>query len=139
MKTKIEEGIKNAMKSKDTVRLRTLRALKTQMVNEEKSSSFKGVLDELLILTKAVKQQKDSIDIYSKVGRLDLVQIKQEELLILEEFLPKQLTEDEVKNKIIEIIGIWGNNLGLVIKHANQELRGQTDGKLIANLAKSLI
>lgn len=146
LKTTIEAGIKTAMLARDQDRLRTLRALKSQILLEETSDGFSGEMTaeaELKILTKAAKQRRDSLDIYVQQNRADLAEKEQAELSIIEEFLPKQLSEDDLRAKIQEIIIRVGANspadMGKVMGVASKSLTGQADGKAISAMVKSLL
>jgi uncharacterized protein YqeY len=100
LKSNIESGIKDAMRAKDQDRLRALRAIKSLILLEETSGNSTGELTtdaEMKILTKAAKQRKDSMEVFVAQGRSDLAEKEQAELTVIEEFLPKQLTEEELK------------------------------------------
>ena len=100
LKSNIEGGIKDAMRAKDQDRLRALRAIKSLILLEETSGNSTGELTtdaEMKILTKAAKQRKDSMEVFVAQGRSDLAEKEQAELTVIEEFLPKQLTEEELK------------------------------------------
>ena len=98
LKTNIDNGIKDAMRAKDQDRLRTLRAIKAMILIEESAGINTGAdlsADvEMKLLTKAAKQRRDSLEIFTSQGREDLARVEQSELTIIEEFLPKQLSED---------------------------------------------
>ena len=99
--------------------------------------------DEMRILTKAVKQRKDSADIYRQQGREDLLHTEEVEIAIIENYLPKQLSEDEVRTKLQEIIARVGasapSDLGKVMGVATKELAGLAEGKTISMLVKQLL
>jgi len=111
LKETIENGIKDAMRAKDADRLRALRAIKSMILLEETSGSNSGDLSadaEMKILMKAAKQRKDSLEVYVAQNRPDLAEKEQVELTIIEEFLPKQLSDAELTSRIAEIIGQVG-------------------------------
>lgn len=146
LKSQVESGIKDAMRAKQTDALRTLRAIKSLILLEETKSGATGTLtadDELRLLTKAAKQRRESADIYRTQGREDLLVIEEAELAIIEQFLPKQLTEDEIKAKLQDIIIRVGasapSDMGKVMGVATKELAGQADGKVVSALVKSLL
>jgi len=138
--------LKEAMKSKDAASLRTLRAIKAELLKEKTSEGFSGELTEemeLKILTKMAKQRKDSADTYKEQNREDLAATEEEELTVIKQFLPEQLSEEAVKDtvaSIIEKVGASGPaDLGKVMGMAMKELQGKADGKLISSLARQLL
>jgi uncharacterized protein YqeY len=146
LKSRVESGIKDAMRAKQTDTLRALRAIKSLILLEETKGGGTGELtadDELKLLTKAAKQRRESADIYRTQGREDLLKIEEAELAVIEEFLPKQLTEDEIKTKLQEIISRVGasapSDMGKVMGVATKELAGQADGRVVSALVKSLL
>lgn len=139
LKETIEAGIKDAMRSKDADRLRALRAIKSMILLEETSGSNADGLSadaEMKILMKAAKQRKDSLDVYVTQNRPDLAEKEQAELSIIEEFLPKQLSEEELTTRIAEIIAAVGAtspaDMGKVMGAASKQLAGLADGKAIS-------
>lgn len=146
LKTNIESGIKDAMRAKDQDRLRALRAIKSLILLEETSGNSTGKLTtdaEMKILTKAAKQRKDSMEVFVAQGRNDLAEKEQAELTVIEEFLPKQLTEEELKAKLSEIIARVGasapSDMGKVMGVATKELAGLADGKVVSATVKALL
>lgn len=146
LKTNIESGIKDAMRAKDQDRLRALRAIKSLILLEETSGNSTGELTtdaEMKILTKAAKQRKDSMEVFVAQGRSDLAEKEQAELTVIEEFLPKQLTEEELKAKLTEIIARVGasapSDMGKVMGVATKELAGLADGKVVSATVKALL
>jgi hypothetical protein len=139
LKETIENGIKDAMRAKDADRLRALRAIKSMILLEETSASSSGVLSvdaEMKILMKAAKQRKDSLEVYVAQNRPDLAEKEQVELTIIEEFLPKALTDAELTTRIAEIIEQVGAtstaDMGKVMGVASKALAGLADGKSIS-------
>ncbi|MEY3855409.1 MAG: hypothetical protein RIS68_1423 [Bacteroidota bacterium] len=139
LKETIENGIKDAMRAKDADRLRALRAIKSMILLEETSGSNSGDLSadaEMKILMKAAKQRKDSLEVYVAQNRPDLAEKEQVELTIIEEFLPKQLSDAELTSRIAEIIGQVGASspadMGKVMGVATKALAGLADGKAIS-------
>ncbi|TFV93537.1 GatB/YqeY domain-containing protein [Algoriphagus kandeliae] len=146
LKQKIENEIKSAMLAKDKTRLTALRAVKSLILLEETKGGSKGDLsadDEMKLLTKAAKQRKDSADIYEQQGRFDLHEVEMAELKVIQEFLPKALSPDELKAAIAEIISKTGasgmKDMGKVMGMASKELAGKADGKAIADQVKALL
>jgi len=146
LKLKIEEGIKKAMLAKDQSRLMALRGIKSQILLAETEKGAKEDLAEeaeMKLLTKAAKQRRDSAEIYKKEGRNDLEQTELKELAIIEEFLPKQMTDEEITVAIKEIIEKVGaksaGEIGKVMGAASKELAGKADGKKISEIAKALL
>lgn len=141
----INEELKAAMKAKDQAKLRGIRAIKSALMLLQTQEGKKEVTeaDELAALVKMAKQRKDSIAIYEEQGREDLAAIEQEELEVIEQFLPKQLSAEEIKAEVEGIIAQTGANtmrdMGKVMGMANAKLKGRADGKVIADLVKQLL
>ena len=146
LKQQIDADIKQAMLDKDQHKLRALRAVKSMILLEETKEGQTGELkadDETRILTKAVKQRKDSADIYRQQNRPDLLATEEAEIAVIEQYLPKQLSEDELKEKLQAIMTRIGasvpSDMGKVMGVATKELAGQTDGKAISAMVKQLL
>ena len=146
LKATIEKDIKQAMLSKDKDRLRALRAIKSQILlaeTEKGATSEISSDQEMKLLSKAAKQRKDSIDIFVEQGREDLASIERSELEVIESYLPKQLTEEEIEQEVkavIEQTGAAGpQDMGKVMGMATKKLAGKADGKMISMLAKKLL
>lgn len=140
----INAGIKTAMLAKDEVTLRSLRAIKSALLLANTSGSGEASeADEVKMLQKLVKQRKESADIYKSQGREDLAQKEIEEATVIEKFLPKQLSQQEVEDAIKGVIKAVGAlspaDLGKVMGAANKELAGKADGKMIASIVKELL
>jgi uncharacterized protein YqeY len=145
LETQIMAQMKDAMKAKDEAGLRGLRAIKAAILLV-KTSGGSGELtgdDEVKLLQKLVKQRKDSLDIYRQQNRADLAQKEEEEIAIIEKFLPKQLDAEELKTIIAAIIVETGASsaadMGKVMGAANKQLAGQADGKTISAVVKELL
>jgi hypothetical protein len=146
LKATIESEIKKAMLSKEKDRLRALRAIKSAILLAETEKGQTGDLDsnsELKVLTKAAKQRKDSLDVYEKQGRQDLAEIEKAELSVIEEFLPTQMSEAEIRSEVSEIIKSVGaqgmKDMGKVMGLATKNLAGKADGKSISSVVKELL
>ncbi len=144
LKSKVEADIKDAMRAKDQDKLRALRAIKSLILLEETKGGASGELsadDELKLLTKAAKQRRESAEIYQAQGREDLWAKEESELAIIEQFMPRQLSDDEVKEKVKEIIARVGasgpSDMGKVMGVASKELAGQADGRVISTFVKT--
>jgi uncharacterized protein YqeY len=146
LKTKVDEAIKDAMRAKEQDKLRALRAIKSLILLEETKENGSGTLsedEELKLLTKAAKQRREALDIYKKQNRPDLAEKEQAELIVIESFLPKQLSEAELLEKLKVIIAEVGAtsaaDMGKVMGVANKALAGQADGKAISAAVKQLL
>lgn len=146
LKEIVNNGVKEAMKAKDQDRLRTLRAIKSAILLAETETGAKTELspeDEMKILMKLAKQRKDSAETYKAQNRDDLYQTEMTELLILEEFLPKQLSENDLTTKLNQIISNVGatgpQDIGKVMGVATKQLAGLADGKAISQKVKELL
>ncbi|WP_339875955.1 GatB/YqeY domain-containing protein [uncultured Algoriphagus sp.] len=146
LKQKIESEIKSAMIAKDKTRLGALRSIKSLILLEETKSGAKAEIaeeDELKLLTKAAKQRKDSADIYQQQNRTDLYEVEMAELEVLQEFLPKALTDEEITAAIKEIIVQTGatspKDMGKVMGVASKQLAGKADGKVISEKVKTIL
>ena len=146
LEQKIMGDLKTAMLAKDEKALRSLRAIKAAILLARTSVGAGGELkedDEIKLLQKLVKQRKDSLDIYQQQNRTDLAQKEQEEIEIIEKFLPKQLSVDELKSEVAAIISEVGASspadMGKVMGAATKKLAGKADGKTISALVKELL
>lgn len=146
LKTKIEAEIKQAMLNKDKERLTPLRAIKSLiLLAETEKGGGDGLSDdvELKLLTKAAKQRKDSLDIYKEQGRDDLASKEESELKVIEEFLPSQLTDEELEAELKTLISEVGasgpQDMGKVMGAATKKLAGKADGKAISAKVKVLL
>lgn len=135
--------IKSAMLQKNASRLRALRSIKSQL--DLLNSSGKEVTEEMQLtaLQRMVKQRKESADIYKTNGREDLYVVEIEDISVIEEFLPKQLSTDEIKQMISEIITETGatsiREMGKVMGVASKKLSGKADNKIVSEIVKSLL
>jgi uncharacterized protein YqeY len=137
--------MKDAMKAKDEAGLRGLRAIKAAILLAKTSGSGGEITadDEIKLLQKLVKQRKDSLDIFRQQNRADLAQKEEEEIAIIEKFLPKQMDTEELKTIIAQIITQTGASsaadMGKVMGVASKQLAGQADGKTISAVVKELL
>ncbi|TAG96861.1 MAG: GatB/YqeY domain-containing protein [Oscillatoriales cyanobacterium] len=146
LKERIDAEIKAAMKSKDKVRLETVRGIKKFIIEKEVSvrpSGQDGLTEaqEMEILVQIAKQRRDSIEQYRKGGREDLVAQEEAELVILEEYLPPQMSDEEISGVIDQVIASAGatsaKEMGKVMGAAMQQLKGKADGKKIQDMVKA--
>ena len=146
LKSKIEAEIKQAMLNKDKERLTPLRSIKSLILLAESEKGSSGSLSEdaeIKLLTKAAKQRRDSLAVYKEQKRDDLAAVEESELKIIEEFLPKQLSEQEVEAELKGIIAQVGasgpQDMGKVMGAATKKLAGKADGKTISMITKKLL
>lgn len=146
LQAKVMEELKEAMKAKNTVALESLRAIKSAILLAKTEAGATEELteaDELKLLQKLVKQRKDSAALYSQQGREDLAQPELAQMAVIEKFLPKQLTEEEitaaVKGFIADVEATTAKDMGKVMGVASKALAGKADGKLISEIVKKLL
>lgn len=146
LEQKVMAELKTAMLAKDEAALRGLRAIKAAIILAKTSEGAGGELkeeDESRLLQKLVKQRKDSLAIYQQQNRADLARKEEEEITIIERFLPKQLDEQALKAVLEKIIAETGAtspaDMGKVMGAATKQLAGQADGKTIGAVAKELL
>ena len=145
LETKIQTDLKEAMKAKDQVALRGIRAIKAAILILKTDGSG-TVLDdagEIKILQKLVKQRKDSLEIFEKQGREDLAAVERDEIAVIEKYLPKQLDAAELESIVKGIIDTSGassmKDMGKVMGMASKQLAGKADGKAISTMVKQLL
>lgn len=145
LETKVMEQLKVAMRAKDEAALRTLRAIKAALLLEKTSGSGVEITeaDEIKLLQKLAKQRRDSYEIFSLQNRDDLAQKEKEEWAIIETFLPQQMSADELKAALKEVIASVGAtsaaDMGKVMGVATKQLAGKADGKAISEAVKQLL
>ena len=144
LQKEVMEQMKAAMKSKDKVALESLRALKSAFLLANTSGGGElSASDELKIVQKLVKQRKDSAAIYTEQGRNDLSDPELAQAKVLEQFLPQQMTEAELKVAIGEIVEQTGSSsmrdMGKVMGIASKQFGGKADGKTISVIVKELL
>ena len=144
LENKINESIKNSMKSRDTLRLESLRAVKAGILLEKTKTGSKDQIDEaviLKILQKMVKQRNESAKIFSEQKREELANIEISQAKIISEFLPDQLSEIELSVIIDSVIKDLNaesmKDMGKVISNVNQKTSGKAEGKVIAEMVKN--
>jgi uncharacterized protein YqeY len=146
LEQKIMGELKTAMLAKDEKTVRSLRAIKAAIILAKTAEGAGGEIkeeDEIKLLQKLVKQRKDSLEIFQQQNRTDLAQKEQEEIEVIEKFLPKQLSGEELKAIITTIIAETGASspadMGKVMGAATKQLAGKADGKAISALVKELL
>ncbi len=146
LQQKLMVKLKEAMKSKDTVALESLRAIKSEiLLAQTKSGASESITEEeeIKLLQKMVKQRKDSATLYKEQGRNDLAAPELEQVAVIVQFLPEQMSSEELKNIITNIIETTGANsmkdMGRVMGMASKQLAGKADGKAISIVVKQLL
>jgi uncharacterized protein YqeY len=138
--------MKEAMKAKDEATLRSLRAIKAEIIKAKTEPGAGGEVSaekEISLLQKMVKQRRDSLEIYQQQNREDLAQKEEEEIRVIEKFLPKQLSPEELRADVQQIITETGAaspaDMGKVMGVATKRLAGKADGKTISAVVKDLL
>lgn len=146
LEVQVMAEMKEAMKAKNEGVLRSLRAIKAEIIKAKTDPGANGVIDEATeqkFLQKMMKQRKDSFEIFTQQGRADLADKEKEEMEVIEKFLPKQLSSEEIKTALAAIIAETGAtnaaDLGKVMGIASKQLAGKADGKTISALVKELL
>ena len=146
LEEKVMAKMKDAMKAKNEGVLRALRGIKAEIIKAKTDPGAGGVIDEateMKFLNKMMKQRKESVEIFEKQGRNDLASKEKEEMGVIKEFLPEQLSEAEVKAKVAEIIKSQNatspSDMGKIMGIASKELAGKADGKMISTFVKELL
>jgi len=145
LKDKISQDLKDAMKSGDKVRLQTIRSIRASILEFEKSGLGKEMNseEEIKLLSTAAKKRKESIEQFTKAGREDLAKTEESELQIIMNYLPKQLSNEDIKKEVIQI----AENIGAVSKAdfgklmgaAAKELKGKADGRIIKEIVQKVL
>ena len=146
LEQKIMADLKTAMLAKDDAALRSLRAIKAAIIIAKTAEGAKGEIseeEETKMLQKLVKSRKDSLEIFQQQNRPELAKKEEEEIAVIEKFLPKQMSADEVKASLTKIIASVGASspadMGKVMGVATKQLAGKADGKMISTLVKELL
>jgi hypothetical protein len=146
LEEQIMAEMKEAMKSKNEAVLRSLRAIKAEIIKAKTDPGAGGTIDEATeqkFLQKMMKQRRDSLEIFEKQGRADLAAKEKEEMEVIERFLPKQLDEAAIREVVAKIIADTGAaspaDMGKVMGAASKQLAGQADGKTISSIVKELL
>ena len=138
--------MKDAMKAKDEAALRSVRAIKAEIIKAKTEPGAGGEISgdkEISMLQKMVKQRRDALEIYQTQNRPELAQKEQEEITVIERFLPAQMSEDELKQELRQIITETGASspadMGKVMGVASKKLAGRAEGKAISAAVKELL
>jgi len=141
LREKLDEDLKSAMRAKDSLRMNTVRALKSAVKYREielmKPLDDAGILG---VMATEIKRRRDSVEQYRAGNRADLADKEEAEIKILQEFLPQQLSAAEVEAKVVEVIARVGaqgpKDMGAVMKALLPEVQGRADGKVVSELVK---
>ena len=144
LRDQLAHDLKDAMRAKDKLRLSAIRLLQTAITEKEKSGSGPVSEDDLVALVqKQAKQRRDSIAQYTEAGREDLAQREADELAVIEQYLPPQLSDEDIHQAVQEIVQRTGatsmKDMGRVMGEAMRTLRGQADGKRVQAVVRALL
>ena len=144
LKEKLLQDLKEAMKEKNVIRKNVIQMVRAAILQVEKDKQIEVTEEQIIeIIAKEAKKRKDSIADYEKSGRQDLLDQIKQEITILEEYLPEQLSKQEIDEKVKAIITNLGassmKDMGKVMKTAKEELGASADGKMINEIAKKLL
>ncbi|MBD0331184.1 MAG: GatB/YqeY domain-containing protein [Chitinophagaceae bacterium] len=146
LEQKVMAEMKEAMKTRNEATLRGLRAIKAEITKAKAEPGAGGVISvdtEIKLLQRMIKQRKDSLEIYQQQNRKDLAQKEQEEIKVIEKFLPAQMNEEDLKRELEQIIADTGASssadMGKVMGIATKKLAGRADGKTISVAVKELL
>ena len=144
LKEKLMEDLKDSMKNKNEIRKNTVQMVRAAILQIEKDKGIQVEDDKILeIIAKEVKTKKDDLKDFEKAKRQDLIDQTNKEIEILQEYLPKQLTKEEIKEKLEKIISDLGatsmKDMGAIMKEAKSQMGASADGKTINEVAKEIM
>ena len=145
LKDKINADLKDAMKSKDKIKLSTVRSIRALILEYEKSGAEKEISkdDEIKMLSTAAKKRREAAEQFENAGRLELAENERAELKIIEEYLPKQLSEEEilltVKKLALDVGAVSKADFGKLMPLVIKELKGQADGNVIRKMVETAL
>ncbi len=148
LKDRLGDELKEAMRAKDKVRLRTIRSLRAALMDKEIAERTGGAAtlseeQEMAVVQKQAKQRRDALEQYEKAGREDLARIEREELTVLADYLPKQLDESALRRHLSKIIEETGaksmRDMGRVMGEAMKQLKGTADGRIVQQVVRALL
>lgn len=146
MMERISNDMKTAMKSRQQLRLETLRSLRAGLLEKQVEKRPSGGMiaeDEISVLNSAVKKRKEAITIYRQAGRLELAEQEEQELVIIQEYLPKQLSTNEIEEAVRKILQTAGatsaQDFGKVMPLVMKEMKGRADGKQVQETVRNLL
>jgi uncharacterized protein len=141
----INNDLKEAMKAKNEIRLRSIRGIKAAIMTLKTSGANIEITadDEIKLLQKMVKQRKDSLSIFEQQGRAELAKVERDEIEVIESYLPKQLSESEIEAIVREAIATTGassvKDMGKVMGVASKQVAGRAEGAVISGIVKRLL
>ena len=144
LKEKLMDDLKNSMKNKNEIRKNTVQMVRAAILQIEKDKGIQVEDDKILeIIAEEVKTKKDALKDFEKAQRQDLIDQTNKEIEILQEYLPKQLTKEEIKEKLEKIISDLGatsmKDMGAIMKEAKSQMGASADGKTINEVAKEIM
>jgi len=145
LREKISEDMKTAMKSGDKIRLETIRSIRALILEFDKSGANRELTpeDEIAMLSTAVKKRRESVEMFTKAGRMDLAGKESAELNILQEYLPKQLSEDElieeIKNIALQVNASTKADFAKLMPAAMKQFKGKAEGKIVKSLVEKFL
>ena len=144
LKEKLMEDLKNSMKNKDEIRKNTVQMIRAAILQIEKDKGIQVEDDKILeIIAKEVKSKKDALKDFEKANREDLISQTNAEIEILQEYLPQQLSREEIKTELEKIISKLGattmKDMGAIMKEAKAQMGASADGKTINEVAKEIM
>ena len=144
LQERLAHDLKDAMRAKDQVRLLAIRSLRAAILEKEKEGTGPASDDDLLaIVQKQAKQRRDAIEQYEAAGREDLAQRERDELAVIGQYLPEQLSDDDIRRVVHEIVTRSGatsmKDMGRVMGEAMSELRNRADGNRVREVVQDLL
>ena len=144
LKEKLMEDLKESMKNKDVIRKNTIQMVRASILQIEKDKGIEVEDDKILeIISKEVKSKKDVLKDFEKAERQDLIDQTNQEISVLQEYLPKQLSREEVKSELEKIIAEIGatsmKDMGAIMKEAKAKMGASAEGKIINEVAKEIM
>ncbi|MBC7122926.1 MAG: GatB/YqeY domain-containing protein [Pseudothermotoga sp.] len=144
LKAKLNQDLKEALKAKDEVKLRTVRMLLAAIKNFEVEKMGPATDEEIFqIMSKEIKKRQEAIEMYEKGGRQDLAQAERQEIEVIQSYMPKQLSEEEIKEiakKVISELNLKGpKDVGVAMKAIMPQVKGRADGKLVNKIVSELL
>ncbi|RME68731.1 MAG: GatB/YqeY domain-containing protein [Nitrospirae bacterium] len=144
LKERIESDLKEAMKASDTLRVSTLRLIKSAIKNKEIDKGGSLGDDEVIqVLSSLVKQRRESVEMYQKAGRKDLAEKEEAEIKIIQSYMPEQLSDEEIREIIAEAIKQTGatsmKDMGKVMKTVMAKVKGRADGKKVNEMVRQAL
>lgn len=140
MKEKLMNDLKNAMKEKDTIKKNTIQGIRASILQYEKDNQIEANNEKIIdIISKELKKRNDTLDSLKETDRIDLIEQTKNEIKIISEYLPKQLSDGEIETIILGIIHRGIDGIGPIMKQAKIEIGNQADGKRISNIVKEIL